>query len=104
MTLDEMLAGRGLTAKQTMAMRTAHGEDPEGFERVIRKTSTASSPVAALVAAIQRGDHRSTRTTERISKREKITTLDGAVNFALALYRTRLDAYPDIDHAIHEVY
>lgn len=104
MTIDELLTGRSLTAKQTMAMRTAHGEDPAGFERVLLKTATASSPTAALVACIQRGEHRSTRMKERISKREKITTIDGAVTFALALYRSRISAYPDAERELHEIY
>lgn len=104
MTLDELISDRQLTPKQTMAMRTAHGEDPQGFERVVTKTAAANSPTAALVAAVQRGEHRSTRPTERISKREKISSLDGAATYALGLHRAHLTAYPDADYHDHLVY
>lgn len=104
MTIDDLLADRALTANQAIAMRTAHAEDADGFERVIRKTSTASSPTAALVAAIQRGEHRSGRRKDTVRKRDKISTLDGAATYALGLHRAHADAYPNAEPEHHLVY
>lgn len=97
MTIEELLASRSLTSRQMMAMRTAHHEDPDGFERLVRETASANSPAGALVARVKRGEHRTRSNLTTTRRKPCIETIDQAVAYAHELYHTRLAAYPPVD-------
>lgn len=97
MNIDELFRERIFTAKQQMALRTAQHEDEIGLERLVRETATAQNPAAALMARVQRGEHRARSRLTTVVRQRRVTTLAQAITYAAELYHARVAAYPPVD-------
>lgn len=96
-TIHDLISGRDFTSDQRNELFIAYDENPQGLERIAKRSLGANNPDAALIAMVRKGQHLKAEGAAARPDKPPADTLEDVVQIALSSYNARTAKYPPIE-------